>query len=96
MLKTRWPVSAAFMAMSIVSLSRISPTRMTSGSCRSAALRAFAKLSVSEPSSLWMIVDFLSLCKNSMGSSIVTILGRFLLIDVIDHGGKRGLIFRSR
>ena len=34
---TRCPVSAALRAISIVSSSRISPTKMTSGSCRSAA-----------------------------------------------------------
>ena len=33
---TRWPVSAASSAVSTVSKSRISPTRMTSGSWRSA------------------------------------------------------------
>ena len=33
---TMWPVSAAVMAASIVSRSRISPTRITSGSCRNA------------------------------------------------------------
>ena len=38
--KTRWPVSAAVRARLIVSRSRISPTRMTSGSSRSAARRA--------------------------------------------------------
>ena len=32
--KTRWPVSAAVIAVGIVSQSRISPTMMTSGSCR--------------------------------------------------------------
>ena len=37
---TRWPVSEARRAMSMVSSSRISPTRMTSGSWRSAARRA--------------------------------------------------------
>ena len=31
---TRWPVSAAWMAISAVSWSRISPTMITSGSCR--------------------------------------------------------------
>src|SRR5881396_1752382 len=35
--KTRWPVSAAWSATDIVSGSRISPTRMTSGSSRRAA-----------------------------------------------------------
>ena len=41
--KTRWPVSAAVSAVPIVSMSRISPTRITSGSWRSAALRPSAK-----------------------------------------------------
>ena len=41
---TRWPVSAALSAMSIVSSSRISPTRITSGSWRSAARSASAKV----------------------------------------------------
>ena len=39
---TRWPVSAASSAVSIVSKSRISPTRMTSGSWRSALRSACA------------------------------------------------------
>src|SRR6266853_5335896 len=47
--KTRWPVSAAVMAASIVSRSRISPTRTTSGSCRSARRRASAKFGTSTP-----------------------------------------------
>ena len=37
---TRWPVSAAVSAVSMVSESRISPTRITSGSWRSALLSA--------------------------------------------------------
>ena len=40
---TRWPVSAAFTAISAVSKSRISPTRMMLGSCRRKARRAEAK-----------------------------------------------------
>ena len=40
---TRWPVSAAVSAVEIVSRSRISPTRITSGSWRSAARRASAE-----------------------------------------------------
>ena len=39
---TKCPVSAAVMAVLIVSKSRISPTRITSGSSRRAALSAFA------------------------------------------------------
>ena len=42
--RTRWPVSAAVSAIAIVSRSRISPTRITSGSWRSAARSASAKL----------------------------------------------------
>ena len=41
--KTRWPVSAAVSAVEIVSRSRISPTRITSGSWRSAARSPSAK-----------------------------------------------------
>src|SRR6478672_10760223 len=37
---TRWPVSAAVIAVEIVSRSRISPRRITSGSWRRAARRA--------------------------------------------------------
>ena len=37
---TRWPVSEDCMAISAVSLSRISPIKMTSGSCRRMARRA--------------------------------------------------------
>ena len=51
--KTRWPVSAAVIASWIVSRSRSSPTRITSGSSRRAARRAFEKLRVSSFSSLW-------------------------------------------
>ena len=44
---TRWPVSAASSAVSMVSKSRISPTRMTSGSWRSALRSACANDRVS-------------------------------------------------
>ena len=44
--RTRWPVSAASNAISIVSLSRISPTRITLGACRRAARSASAKVGV--------------------------------------------------
>ncbi len=45
--KTRWPVSAAVMAVDIVSGSRISPTIITSGSWRKVERRALAKLKAS-------------------------------------------------
>jgi len=41
---TMWPVSEASMAMWAVSLSRISPTMMTSGSARSSARKALANV----------------------------------------------------
>ena len=69
---TRWPVSAAVSAVLIVSRSRISPTRITSGSWRSAALSAAAKLVASVPSSRWLITQRLWAWTNSIGSSIVT------------------------
>src|SRR5438445_386793 len=43
-LNTWWPVSAARIAISAVSESRISPTITTSGSCRSIERRPFAKV----------------------------------------------------
>ncbi len=49
--KTRCPVSAAVMAVCIVSQSRISPTMMTSGSCRMALRNASLKEIVSVPTS---------------------------------------------
>ena len=51
---TRWPVSAPDMARRMVSRSRISPTRMISGSWRRAALRAAAKLRTWLPSARWL------------------------------------------
>ena len=68
---TRWPVSAAVSAVSMVSRSRISPTRMTSGSWRSALLSACPKLMVSTPTSRWFTIERLSRMRNSIGSSMV-------------------------
>ncbi len=45
----------------------------TIGAWRSAARKADEKFFVSEPISRWFIVHFLCLCRNSIGSSIVTI-----------------------
>ena len=69
--KTRWPVSAAVSAVEIVSRSRISPRRITSGSCRSAARSASAKPVASVPISRWLTTQRLCRCRNSIGSSIV-------------------------
>jgi len=51
--KVRWPVSAAVMVSWMVSRSRISPTRITLGSWRSAPRRALLKLRVCWPISRW-------------------------------------------
>ena len=55
--KQRWPVSAMVSADWIVSRSRISPTRIVSGSSRSAYLSAVAKLFVSVPTSRWLTMQ---------------------------------------
>ena len=68
---TRCPVSAASRPVSIVSKSRISPTRMTSGSCRRALRSAYANERVSTVTSRWLMIDWLSRCRNSIGSSTV-------------------------
>ena len=69
---TRWPVSAASMTVLIVTWSRISPTRMTSGSWRSAERSAPSKPMVSKPISRWFTIPRLSSNMYSTGSSIVT------------------------
>ena len=51
--------SAAVIAASMVSKSRSSPTRITSGSCLRARRIASAKLGTSFPTSRWLTVDFL-------------------------------------
>src|SRR5216684_4255717 len=79
--KVKWPVSAMRNADSIVSRSRISPMRTTSGSSRKAARSELAKEWVSECTSRWFTRHFLWLCRNSMGSSIVIMCSsRSLLI----------------
>src|SRR5712691_10251508 len=88
--KTRWPVSAASRAISIVSLSRISPTRITFGACRRAARRARAKVGVSLCSSRWWMVAFLWLWRNSTGSSNRQDVVGLLLVDLVQDGRQRG------
>ncbi len=66
----------ALSAMSMVSVSRISPTRMMSGSWRSAARSATLNPGVSMPISRWLIELFLFLCMNSIGSSMVRMWDR--------------------
>ena len=67
-LKTRWPVSDARMAISAVSESRISPTITTFGSCRKIWRKPIANVSpMSERTAIWLM-PFNSY---STGSSIV-------------------------
>ena len=58
---TRWPVSAAVRASRIVSRSRISPTRITSGSSRSAERSASPKPRVCRWTSRWLTRHLLAL-----------------------------------
>src|SRR3954465_5257446 len=69
---TRWPVSAALRAVATVSSSRISPTRITSGSCRSTRRRARLNDCVSCPTSRWLMIERLSRWRNSIAAPIVT------------------------
>jgi len=67
----KWPVSAKARACSMVSRSRISPIKITSGAWRRVFLSAAWKFLVSTPISRWFTMLFLCLCTNSMGSSMV-------------------------
>ena len=78
--KTRWPVSAACRAALKVSWSRISPTRMMSGSWRTACFRAVCQSMTSMPTSRWLMIDLSSLKVNSIGSSMVTMCMRSRLL----------------
>ena len=75
-LKTRWPVRAAWMAISAVSASRISPMRMMLGAWRSIERRIAMKVSpMRSRTSHWLMPERLY----STGSSAVMIFlsGRF-------------------
>ena len=72
----KWPVSANWIPYSMVSLSRISPIRMTSGACRSVFFNAACQDSVSTPTSRWVITQPLCGCTYSTGSSIETMWPR--------------------
>jgi len=65
-------VSAALIAAWNDVASRISPTMMMSGSCRSTCFRPVEKLCVSRPISRCSTTDWLSSNTNSIGSSRVT------------------------
>jgi hypothetical protein len=79
---TRWPVSAALTAISAVSKSRISPTRMMLGSCRRKDRSAAAKLRpMFSRICTWLMPTRL----NSTGSSAVMMLVSGVLIFEIDE-----------
>ena len=101
--KTRWPVSAAVIAVEIVSRSRISPTRITSGSWRSAARSASAKPFASAPISRWLTMQLLCRCRNSIGSSIVMmwsfrvrLISSIIAASVVDLPEPVGPVTRTR
>ncbi len=77
---TRWPVSAAWIAVTAVSRSRISPTITTSGSCRSSALSARAKLI---PIRSWVWICVMPERWYSTGSSTVeTFIRRMSILRI--------------
>ena len=75
-LKTMCPVSEAWTAISAVSVSRISPTRIRSGSCRRIERRQWAKvLPISESICTWTMPSM----SYSTGSSVVISLSSISL-----------------
>ncbi|OPZ25756.1 MAG: hypothetical protein BWZ01_02375 [Deltaproteobacteria bacterium ADurb.BinA179] len=78
---TRWPVRAAWMAISAVSRSRISPTRITSGSCLTMDRRPEAKVS---PTLVFTGIWPMPLSWYSMGSSMVRMFlsGELILLSM--------------
>src|SRR3989338_1775400 len=93
--RTICPVSAMLSAAWIVSRSRSSPMRITSGSWRRMCRSAAPKVTVSEPTSRWLMTDFLCEWTNSIGSSIVTMCGA-RLVDEVDHAGQGRGLARAR
>ncbi|MNE95436.1 hypothetical protein D3C80_1935240 [compost metagenome] len=73
MARHRWPVSAYCIAYSMVSRSRISPIRITSGAWRSVFFSATCQDSVSMPTSRCVTMQFWCACTYSTGSSMVMI-----------------------
>ena len=92
---TRWPVSANWMPYSMVSRSRISPIRITSGAWRRVFLSAACQESVSTP-------DFA--VRDHAALVLVHVLDRVLdrddvaaglLVAVADHRRQRGRLARA-
>ena len=93
--KTRWPVSAAVSAVEIVSRSRISPTRITSGSWRSAAFRASGE-GLRVGADLALVDDALLVAVEELDRVLDrhdVLLAR--LVDLVDHRRQRGRLARA-
>ena len=87
---TRWPVSAAVIAIEMVSASRSSPTRITSGSSRIAARTPSAKVGRCVPSSRWITWLCLLRWTNSIGSSRLMMFSLRVRVQQVDHRRERG------
>ena len=94
--KTTWPVSAAVIAASIVSRSRISPTRITSGSCRKAAAdglgetrHVHAQFPLVDRRLLVRVVELDRVFDRD--DMVVEVL-----VDVVDHRRQRGGLAGAR
>ncbi len=92
---TMWPVSAAVMAASIVSRSRISPTRITSGSCRKARriasendVHVDADLALVDRRLLVLVVELDRVFDRD--DVVVDVV-----VDVVDHRGQRRGLARA-
>ena len=102
--KTRWPVSAAVTASAIVSRSRISPTRITSGSSRSdGAQRVLESLGVHAQLALVDDAAACAMCRYSIGSSIVMmcslrswLIWLIIAASVVDLPEPVGPVTRTR
>ena len=92
----RCPVSANWMPYSMVSRSRISPIRMTSGAWRRVFFSAACQDSVSTPTSRCVMTQPLCGCTYSTGSSMDTMCPRGIFVSVTDHGGQGGRLTGAR
>ena len=79
----------------MVSRSRISPISTTSGSCRRMYLSARLNDWLSAPTSRWLTTQPLCGCRNSMGSSTVTMCSRCSVLMLVDHRGQGRRLARA-
>jgi hypothetical protein len=90
--RTRWPVSAAWTAMCAVSMSRISPSMTTSGSWRSRARSAAAKVM---PIFSCICVCVMPSRWYSTGSSTVCRCSSSVLVELAEGGVERRGLTRA-